>query len=87
VPKRQQTRLQVGKLEVELFNRLRNLFSDLRAARQRTSTKAKTLRFSSGLMVSVVVCLSLRTSLRESALEIHGYFGTATWASHVVMFL
>ena len=60
---RQNTRLQVGKLQIALFSRLKHLFSDLRAVRERPSAKPKTLRFSSGLMVSVVVCLSERTSL------------------------
>ena len=58
---RQKTRLQVGKLQIELFSRLKNYFSDLRAVRERARAKPKTLRFSTGLTVSVVVCLSERT--------------------------
>jgi DNA invertase Pin-like site-specific DNA recombinase len=61
VRKRQKTRLQVGKLQIELFSRLKNYSSDLRAVRERASAKPKTLRFATGLTVSVVVCLSERT--------------------------
>ena len=63
VRKREKTRLQVGKLQIALFSRLKKLSSDLRAVRERTSAKPTTLRFSTGLMVTVVVCLSERTCL------------------------
>jgi hypothetical protein len=59
---RTETRRQVGKLQFELFDRLKYYFSDLRAVRERASAKPKTFRFSTGLTVSVVVCLSQRTS-------------------------
>jgi DNA invertase Pin-like site-specific DNA recombinase len=63
VQKRQKTRLQIGNLQIALFSRLKKMFSDLRAVRERTSTKPKTLRFSTGLTVTVAVCLSERTAL------------------------
>jgi DNA invertase Pin-like site-specific DNA recombinase len=60
---RERTRLQIGKFQVGLFGRLKNMFADVRVVRDRTSTKPKTFRFSTGLTVAVVICLSERTSL------------------------
>ena len=63
IQRRERTRLQIGKFQIALFGQLKNMFSDLRVVRDRASTKPKTFRFSTGLMVAVVVCLSQRTSL------------------------
>jgi len=61
--RREKTRLQIGKFQMALSGRLKNMFPDLRVVRDRTSTKPKIFRFSSGLIVAVVICRSERTSL------------------------
>jgi DNA invertase Pin-like site-specific DNA recombinase len=59
---RKKTRSLLNHLHVELFRRLRKLFPDLSLAQKTPTARPKTLRVSSGLMVSVVVCLSERTA-------------------------
>jgi DNA invertase Pin-like site-specific DNA recombinase len=63
IQRREKTRLQIGKFQIALFGRVKKMFPDLRVVRDRASTKPKTFRFSTGLTVAVVVCLSQRTSL------------------------
>jgi hypothetical protein len=59
---RKKTRSLLNHLHVELFRRLHKLFPDLSLAQKTPTARPKTLRVSSGLMVSVVVCLSERTA-------------------------
>jgi DNA invertase Pin-like site-specific DNA recombinase len=59
---RKKTRSLLNHLHVDLFRRLRKLFPDLSLAQKTPTARPKTFRVSSGLMVSVVVCLSERTA-------------------------
>lgn len=60
---RKKTLSLLNHLHVQLFRRLRELFPDLSLAQKTPTTRPKTFRVSSGLMLSVVVCLSERTAL------------------------
>jgi DNA invertase Pin-like site-specific DNA recombinase len=61
-PLRQKTRSLLNHLHVQLFRRLNKLFPDLSLAQKTPTARPKTLRVPSGLIVSVVVCLSERTA-------------------------
>jgi len=61
-PLRRKTRSLLNHLHVQLFQRLNKLFPDLSLAQKIPAIRPKTLRVPSGLMVSLVVCLSDRTA-------------------------
>lgn len=59
---RQQTSRKVKQLHFEVFRRLRRLYRrDIVAIRERDTARPRRLRFSSGLQVSLAVCLSEKT--------------------------